>query len=161
IPARAEPEQRGSPTPAPAHARGWRHGRRTLMRYKDAGVDVSRSDAIKDEILREIRSTWSADVVPLTGAFAGVMRFPSEPGTPDSAVPGVRSAPGSNAPLVAATMDGVGTKLHLAKRAGRLADAAADLVYHGANDLLANGARPLALLDYVAQATLDPDDVLA
>ena len=97
------------------------------MRYRDAGVDVSRADAIKDEILREIRSTWSADVAPLTGGFAGVMRLPAGSG------------------LIAATMDGVGTKLHLAKRAGRLQDAAVDLVYHGANDLLANGARPFAL----------------
>jgi phosphoribosylformylglycinamidine cyclo-ligase len=57
-------------------------------------------------------------------------------------------------------MDGVGTKLHLALAAGRVADAAADLVYHGANDLLVHGARPLALLDYIAQETLDPAVVL-
>jgi phosphoribosylformylglycinamidine cyclo-ligase len=63
--------------------------------------------------------------------------------------------------LLAATMDGVGTKLHLAKQAGRLDDAAADLVYHGANDLLVHGARPLAFLDYIAQARLEPGDVLA
>ena len=134
------------------------------MRYRDAGVDVARSDAIKDEVIREIRSTWTADVAPLPGAFAGVLRVPAAmvvPGTP-----GARSAPGSNvAPdshlLLAATMDGVGTKLHLARRAGRLADAAADLVYHSANDLLTAGARPLAFLDYVAQAALEPADVLA
>jgi phosphoribosylaminoimidazole (AIR) synthetase len=44
----------------------------------------------------------------------------------------------------------------VARAAGRIADAAADLVYHGANDLLVHGARPLAFLDYVAQARLDP-----
>ena len=113
------------------------------MRYQDAGVDLARSDALKDEVIREIRSTWSAAVVPLAGGFAGVMRFPGAPG------------------LLAATMDGVGTKLHLAKLANRLDDAAADLVFHGANDLLAHGARPLAFLDYLAQATLAPADVLA
>lgn len=113
------------------------------MRYSDAGVDISRSDAIKDEVLREIQGTWAGAVRPLVGGFAGVMRFPGA------------------SPLVAATMDGVGTKLHLAQRAGRLEDAAADLVYHGANDLLVHGARPLAFLDYVAQAKLDPEVVLA
>lgn len=113
------------------------------MRYRDAGVDVTRSDAIKDEIVREIRSTWSDAVTPLVGGFAGVVRLPGAPA------------------LLAATMDGVGTKLHLAKAAGRLDDAAADLVYHGANDLLVHGATPLAFLDYLAQARLDPDDVLA
>ena len=125
------------------------------MRYRDAGVDVSRSDAIKDEVIREIRSTWTANVAPLVGGFAGVMRVPTEPGTR-----GARSAPGSSV-LLAATMDGVGTKLHLAKRAGRLDGATADLVYHGANDLLVHGARPLAFLDYLAQASLEPADVLA
>src|SRR5215472_14829450 len=119
------------------------------MRYRDAGVDVARADAIKDEVIREIRSTWTADVAPLPGAFAGVMRFPGDaPGTPGAhGAPGSRSAQGGS--LLAATMDGVGTKLHLAKRAGRLGDAAADLVYHSANDLLTAGARPVAFLDYV------------
>ena len=113
------------------------------MRYRDAGVDVARADALKDEVVREIRSTWGASVSPIVGGFAGVMRFPGAPG------------------LLAATMDGVGTKLHLAQFAHQLDAAAADLVYHGANDLLVHGARPLAFLDYLAQAALQPDDVLA
>ncbi len=113
------------------------------MRYRDAGVDLSRSDPIKDEVVREIRSTWSGGVRPLVGGFAGVMDWPG------------------GGPLVAATMDGVGTKLHLAIEAGRVDDAAADLVYHGANDLLVHGARPVAFLDYVAQARLEPAVVLA
>ena len=113
------------------------------MRYRDAGVDVARSDALKDELIRLVKSTWTPGVRPLVGGFAGVMAFPHAQG------------------LVAATMDGVGTKLHLAKSAGRLADAAADLVYHGANDLLVHGAEPLAFLDYVAQAVLEPETVLA
>ncbi len=113
------------------------------MRYRDAGVDIARSDAIKHEILETIRATWGPGVRPLVGGFAGVTAFPGGP------------------LLLAATMDGVGTKLHLAWRAGRLEDAAADLVRHGANDLLVHGARPLAFLDYVAQATLEPAVVRA
>ncbi len=113
------------------------------MRYRDAGVDVSRSDALKDDLVQRVKSTWGPAVRPLVGGFAGVMGFP-----------GGRT-------LVAATMDGVGTKLHLARDAGRLADAAADLVYHGADDLLVHGAEPLAFLDYVAQARLEPETVLA
>ena len=64
------------------------------MRYRDAGVDVSRADAIKDEILREIHSTWNADVAPLTGGFAGVMRFPALPGAPVFELRTFRSAAG-------------------------------------------------------------------
>jgi phosphoribosylformylglycinamidine cyclo-ligase len=55
----------------------------------------------------------------------------------------------------------VGTKLHLALERGRVSDAAADLIYHSADDLLAHGARPLCFLDYIAQARLDPGVVRA
>jgi len=114
------------------------------MRYRDAGVDVGRSDALKQALGPVVQRTWSDRVRPLPGGFAGVMDWP-----------------GGNQRLVAATMDGVGTKLHLALAAGRVADAAADLVFHGANDLLVHGAKPLALLDYIAQARLDRKVVAA
>jgi len=116
------------------------------MRYRDAGVDVARAEAVKHTIGEAVRATWGPAVRPLPAGFAGVMSFPGA---------------GAGTPLLAATMDGVGTKLHVAIAAGRVADAAADLVYHGANDLLCHGARPLALLDYVAQSRLDPAVVAA
>jgi phosphoribosylformylglycinamidine cyclo-ligase len=116
------------------------------MRYRDAGVDVTRADAVKHGIGDAVRATWTPGVRALPAGFAGVM-----------AIPGAAAG----APLLAATMDGVGTKLHVALAAGRVADAAADLVYHGANDLLVHGARPFALLDYVAQSRLDPETVAA
>jgi phosphoribosylformylglycinamidine cyclo-ligase len=107
------------------------------MRYRDAGVDIGRAETVKERIQEAMRATWSDAVRPLRRGFAGVMSWPSSGG------------------LLAATMDGVGTKLHLARDAGRLADAAADLVYHCADDLLVHGARPLAFLDYVAQSRLE------
>ncbi len=114
------------------------------MRYRDAGVDVRRADGIKRELGEAVRSTWRPGVEPLTGGFAGIMALPGGGGT-----------------LLAASMDGVGTKLHLALAAGRVDAAAGDLVRHGANDLLVHGARPLAFLDYIAQSRLDPEVVLA
>jgi phosphoribosylformylglycinamidine cyclo-ligase len=114
------------------------------MRYRDAGVDITRADGLKRELIEAARSTWRPGVAPLTGGFAGVMALPEGAGR-----------------LVAASMDGVGTKLHVALAAGRVADAAGDLVRHGADDLLVHGARPLAFLDYVAQSRLDPAVVLA
>jgi phosphoribosylformylglycinamidine cyclo-ligase len=113
------------------------------MRYRDAGVDLERSDAIKQRLARAVRTTWGSTVLPLEQGFAGIMEWPAGSG------------------LLAATMDGVGTKLHLAIAAGRAESAAADLVYHGANDLLVHGARPLAFLDYIAQARLDLETVVA
>jgi phosphoribosylformylglycinamidine cyclo-ligase len=117
------------------------------MRYRDAGVDVSRADAVKHALGDAVRRTWGPGVHLLPGGFAGVMSWPARPA--------------ESAPLLAATMDGVGTKLHLALAHGRVGDAARDLVYHCANDLLAHGAQPLAFLDYVAQSRLDPDTIAA
>jgi phosphoribosylformylglycinamidine cyclo-ligase len=117
------------------------------MRYRDAGVDVARADDVKRAIGGLVRATWGPAVRAIPGGFAGVMAWPGD---------GSGTAAAPDQALLAATMDGVGTKLHVALEAGRVADAAADLVYHCANDLLAHGARPLAFLDYIAQSRIEP-----
>jgi phosphoribosylformylglycinamidine cyclo-ligase len=61
--------------------------------------------------------------------------------------------------LLAATMDGVGTKLILSRRAGRLFDAGVDLAAHCVNDVITTGADPLFFLDYVASGSLDLEEV--
>ena len=61
--------------------------------------------------------------------------------------------------LLAASTDGVGTKLTLARKAGRLRDAGADLAAHCINDVLTTGADPLFFLDYVAAHALDLEEV--
>jgi phosphoribosylformylglycinamidine cyclo-ligase len=60
---------------------------------------------------------------------------------------------------LAASTDGVGTKLILARRRGRLRDCGADLAAHCINDVLTTGAEPLFLLDYVAANELDLEQV--
>jgi phosphoribosylformylglycinamidine cyclo-ligase len=52
--------------------------------------------------------------------------------------------------LLAASTDGVGTKLILARERGALRLCGADLAAHCINDVLTTGAEPLFLLDYVA-----------
>jgi phosphoribosylformylglycinamidine cyclo-ligase len=61
--------------------------------------------------------------------------------------------------LLAASTDGVGTKLILARARGRLRDCGADLAAHCINDVLTTGASPLMLLDYVAANAIDLDQV--
>ena len=56
-------------------------------------------------------------------------------------------------------MDSVGSKLMLARRAGRLRWAGMDLAAHCINDVLCSGADPLFLLDYVAANRIDPDQI--
>jgi len=120
------------------------------MRYRDAGVDIARAGALKAAIGQAVRATW--------GRASGRFRAASPVSSP---APNPRTPPATTRarccwrrPWTASA-----PKLHLALAAGRVRDAAADLVYHCANDLLAHAARPLAFLDYVAQARLDSEVV--
>ena len=61
--------------------------------------------------------------------------------------------------LLAASTDGVGTKLILARQRGRLRDCGADLAAHCINDVATCGADPLMLLDYVAANEIRLDQV--
>ncbi|MDQ3875560.1 MAG: phosphoribosylformylglycinamidine cyclo-ligase [Actinomycetota bacterium] len=93
------------------------------------------------ERLREaVESTRTPAVVGGHGAFAGLVALDERR-------------------LLAASTDGVGSKLVLARRAGRLGWAGADLAAHCINDVLTTGAEPLFLLDYVAAARIDPEQV--
>src|SRR5262249_58744058 len=56
-------------------------------------------------------------------------------------------------------MDGVGSKLILSHRAGRLRWAGMDLAAHCINDVITTGADPLFFLDYVAAASIDLEQV--
>jgi phosphoribosylformylglycinamidine cyclo-ligase len=60
-------------------------------------------------------------------------------------------------PVLLAATDGVGTKLLLAKELGVHDTIGIDLVAMVANDLLADGAKPLFFLDYMATDKLDVD----
>jgi phosphoribosylformylglycinamidine cyclo-ligase len=56
-------------------------------------------------------------------------------------------------------MDSVGSKLMLARHAGKLRWAGMDLAAHCINDVLCTGAEPLFLLDYVAANHIDQEQV--
>jgi phosphoribosylformylglycinamidine cyclo-ligase len=61
--------------------------------------------------------------------------------------------------LLAASTDGVGTKLMVARARGRLRDCGADLAAHCINDVITCGATPLMLLDYVAANEIRLEEV--
>jgi phosphoribosylformylglycinamidine cyclo-ligase len=60
---------------------------------------------------------------------------------------------------LAASTDSVGSKLMLARRAGKLRWAGMDLAAHCINDVLCTGAEPLFLLDYVAANRIELEQV--
>src|SRR4029453_3024611 len=58
---------------------------------------------------------------------------------------------------IAISTDGVGTKLLVAQEAGRLDTVGIDCVAMNVNDVLCVGARPIALVDYIALEESTPD----
>ncbi len=104
--------------------------------YAQSGVSLEKGDAIVERLRAAVESTRTPAVVGGLGGFAGVY-----------ALEGNR--------LLAASTDGVGTKIVLQRKSGRLAWAGADLAAHCINDVLTTGADPLFFLDYVAAHRLD------
>jgi phosphoribosylformylglycinamidine cyclo-ligase len=106
-----------------------------MSSYEAAGVSLGKAEAIVERLRAAVASTGGH-----VGGFAGLYPLDDER-------------------LLVATTDGVGTKLMLSRRAGRLFDAGRDLAAHCIDDVLTTGAEPLFFLDYVASDTLDLEEV--
>jgi phosphoribosylformylglycinamidine cyclo-ligase len=104
--------------------------------YEASGVSLALADSIVERLRAAVESTGATGF----GAFAGLYPLDDER-------------------FLAASTDGVGTKLILARRAGRLRSAGADLAAHCIDDVLCTGADPLFFLDYVAGHSLDLEQV--
>lgn len=105
------------------------------LTYRASGVDIAAADAFAARIRELARNTHGPEVLPSGDAYAGLFRAPLA---------------GLNKPLIAATCDGVGTKLIVARECGSYRGLGQDLVAMNVNDLLPRGARPLFFLDYLA-----------
>ena len=79
--------------------------------------------------------------------------------SPSGGFAGLYALSGYADPVLASTIDGVGTKVMVAREMGIYNSLGTDIVNHCANDVLASGARPLVFLDYVASGRLDPEAV--
>jgi phosphoribosylformylglycinamidine cyclo-ligase len=104
--------------------------------YRDAGVDIEKGDRFVD-FIKGIRSPA---VDPSIGGFSAAI---------DVASLGLRH------PVLLTTTDGVGTKILVAQRLGKLDTVGIDLVAMSVNDLLVCGARPVQFLDYIACGAID------
>ncbi len=123
----------------------WTHGLTQIhgpLTYSGAGVDIDEGERLVELIKPAAKSTARPGAEAALGGFAAVF----DP-----------KAAGFKDPIFLATTDGVGTKLKIAIESGRHETVGIDLVAMCVNDLSAQGAEPLMLLDYYATAKLNAD----
>jgi phosphoribosylformylglycinamidine cyclo-ligase len=108
--------------------------------YRRAGVDLDAARRAM-ELIRDLAAgATRPEVVASVGGFAGLFSI-------------------GHGRLLAAATDGVGTKVEVARAAGRLDTVGIDLVAMCANDVVCTGAEPLFFLDYIVTELVVPEAV--
>ena len=108
--------------------------------YKSAGVDIEKGEELVEEIKEMVKTTHTERVIGTIGGFGGLFsaRFS-----------------GMKDPVLVSSVDGVGTKLIVAFKAGVYDTVGQDLVNHCVNDIAVCGAEPLFFLDYFSTGKLE------
>jgi phosphoribosylformylglycinamidine cyclo-ligase len=104
--------------------------------YDAAGVSLVTADAVVARLRTAVESTGAESF----GAFAALH-------------------PLDDRRLLAASTDSIGTKPMVARPRGVLRNCGADMAAHCINDVITCGAEPLVLLDYIASARIDLEQV--
>ncbi|MEM1334389.1 MAG: phosphoribosylformylglycinamidine cyclo-ligase, partial [Actinomycetota bacterium] len=125
----------------------WRAPGASLSSYAAAGVDIDEGTRAVEQMQAAVESTHDLGsgraVLRGVGSFGGVFSGAAVKELDD--------------PVLVASTDGVGTKVELAARLGRVRGVGADIVNHCIGDVLVQNARPLFFLDYIAASVLDAD----
>jgi phosphoribosylformylglycinamidine cyclo-ligase len=114
--------------------------------YAAAGVDIDAGERAVELMRAAVGRTRRPEVVGGLGGFAGLFAL-------DTAR--------YRRPLLASSTDGVGTKIALARQLDRHGTVGIDLVAMVVDDLVACGAEPLFLQDYVACGRVVPERIAA
>jgi phosphoribosylformylglycinamidine cyclo-ligase len=104
--------------------------------YEGAGVSIAKADAVVARLRSAVESTGARGF----GAFAGLHAL-------------------DDRRLLAASTDSIGTKPIVARPRGALRNCGMDMAAHTINDVITTGADPFILLDYIASAHVDLDQV--
>lgn len=110
--------------------------------YEAAGVSIGRGERAVDLMRAAVEGTHGPEVLGGPGGFAGLYALAD-----------------MENPVLASTIDGIGTKVMVARGMDRYDSLGRDIVNHCADDVLATGAKPLFFLDYVGTGKLDPEAV--
>lgn len=111
--------------------------------YATAGVDIAAGNKAVELMQGAVNATQNANVLAGLGGFGSLFKLPT----------------GYQQPVLISGADGVGSKLLLAIAANQHATIGQDLVAMVANDILAQGAKPLFMLDYMGINTVEPAKV--
>ncbi len=112
--------------------------------YKNSGVDIDAGNESVQRIKRHVQSTFNKSVLTGLGTFGAIYDL-------GEIIKSYKN------PVLVQSIDGVGTKLMLAKAMDRYTTVGIDIVAHSCNDILCQGAKPITFLDYIATERLKPE----
>ena len=112
------------------------------LTYAAAGVSIEAGNSLVEKIKRDVKATRRAGADADLGGFGGLF---------DLAAAGFHE----NSPTIVVATDGVGTKLKIAHAMDKHDTVGIDLVAMNVNDLVVQGAEPLAFVDCYTCSVLD------
>ncbi len=111
--------------------------------YTQSGVNIDAGNESVSLIKKDVASTHTKEVLTGIGSFGSLYDIGEV-------------LKDYNHPVLVQSIDGVGTKLSVARMMNKYDTVGEDIVNHCCDDLLAMGAKSLTFLDYVAHDKLDP-----
>lgn len=115
----------------------------SVIDYKSAGVDIAAGNEAVKRIKKAVESTFTPPVLTSLGSFGAMYDLKA-------------ICDEYKHPVLVQSIDGVGTKMMVAKMMQKFDTIGIDLVSATTNDILVLGAKPLTLLDYIANDRLNP-----
>lgn len=117
---------------------------KNVVDYKSAGVDIAAGNEAVRRIKKSVESTFSPYVLTDIGSFGAMYDLKA-------------LLQNYQHPVLVQSIDGVGTKMMVAKMMQKFDTIGMDLVSATTNDIIVLGAKPLTLLDYIANDALQPE----
>ncbi|MGZ7046769.1 MAG: phosphoribosylformylglycinamidine cyclo-ligase [Methanobacterium sp.] len=109
-----------------------------MVTYSESGVDINLEEKTVSALVSEIKKTLSfRDVMTESGHFAALVKLGNK--------------------AIAMSTDGVGSKILVAKMMNKYDTVGIDCIAMVVNDILCVGAEPIAMVDYLAVETADPE----
>ena len=112
--------------------------------YLDAGVDVESGNQLIQKIKHRVERTYTPGVLGSLGGFSGLFSLANH---------------SMKEPVLVSSTDGVGTKIRFAVLMNEHHQIGQDCVAMSVNDVVAQGAKPLFFLDYIAVGKLNHDHI--